>query len=202
MVRLGGVRNGLAGKPGSVQQWYASASRGQTTLGMVSLFNNLWSLFMNEAAKQELELIRSENGGFLRPADVVNYARDDKSALHEYFEWDDSAAAEKYRLAQARALIRVAVVVEPRTSEKLRAYVSLTSDRSAEGGYRAIADIINDEVLKETLIADAMKDLASFTRKYEKIKRVTEFSGLFQTIEDVVRYYREAEPQEESRPAA
>lgn len=155
---------------------------------------------MNESAKQELEIIRSENGGFLRPIDVLNYARDEKSALHEYFEWDDNEAAEKYRLAQARALIRVAVVVEERTSAKVRAYVSLSNDRTAEGGYRAIAEVINDEVLRETLLADAMKELAVFQRKYQQLKAVTELGGLFAVIEDVVRSNLSA--QHEERPAA
>lgn len=143
---------------------------------------------MNDAIKAELETIRKSNNGFLRPQEVVEYARNPDSALHSHFTWDDSEAAEKYRLAEARALIRVSVVVEPTTSEKVRAYVSLTGDRNADGGYRAIAEIINDEVLVEKLLDDALKELASFKRKYEKLKGISNLSGVFTAIEDVVHH--------------
>lgn len=140
---------------------------------------------MNDLIKEELETIRKSNNGFLRPQDVVEYARDPNSALHTRFTWDDSEAAEKYRLAEARALIRVSVVVEANTSEKLRAYVSLTSDRNELGGYRAIAEVINDEVLIDRLLDDALKELEIFKRKYERLKSVSALGGVFSAIEDV-----------------
>jgi len=120
---------------------------------------------MNELVRQELEIIRTENGGFLRPADVVNYARSEDTALHEMFEWDNTKAAERYRLAQARSVIRVCVIVNENTSEKIRAFVSLSSDRQAKNGYRAMAEVIDDEILKETMLNDALRDLQAFQRK-------------------------------------
>lgn len=141
---------------------------------------------MNDMVKQELEIIRNENGGFLHPAKVVEYARDENTALHECFEWDDTEAAEKYRLAQARAVIRVCVVVEENTSQPVRTYVSLRTDRK-EGGYRAMVDVVNDEVLKERLLADALKELAYFKRKYETLTTVAELGAVFKVIDEVVR---------------
>lgn len=44
--------------------------------------------------------------GVLRPADVVDAARNPNSSMHSQFEWDDGEAAEAYRLQQARSLIR------------------------------------------------------------------------------------------------
>lgn len=44
--------------------------------------------------------------GVLRPADVVDAARNPNSSMHGQFEWDDGEAAEQYRLYQARILIR------------------------------------------------------------------------------------------------
>src|SRR5947207_42729 len=97
--------------------------------------------------RQELELIRSKNKGLLRPHDVVKFARDPKTDLHSHFTWDDSKAAAEYRLEQARRIIRVAVVIEPNTSKLTRAYVSLTGERDREGGYRAIAEILDNKTL-------------------------------------------------------
>ncbi len=45
-------------------------------------------------------------GGKLTPEQVLDAARPDESPLHGFFEWDDSAAAEAYRIEQARELIR------------------------------------------------------------------------------------------------
>jgi hypothetical protein len=39
------------------------------------------------------------------PAMLLDSARDEKSPLHRFFEWDDSRAAEKYRIAQATQMI-------------------------------------------------------------------------------------------------
>lgn len=47
-----------------------------------------------------------ERAGALRAEDVVEEARSAKSPLHDWFEWDDSVAAEQYRLQQARQLVR------------------------------------------------------------------------------------------------
>src|SRR5581483_9736542 len=116
----------------------------------------------------------------------LEFARNPDTELHKYFEWNNDEAAEKFRLAQARALIRVAVIVEPRSSERVRAYVSLTSDRHNEGGYRAITEIINDDVLVDTLLQDALKELAAFQRKYNHLKTIAELSGVFESIEKVV----------------
>ena len=44
--------------------------------------------------KEELEYIRQSNGGFLRPQDVVEYARNQETELHKRFTWDDGEAAE------------------------------------------------------------------------------------------------------------
>jgi hypothetical protein len=46
------------------------------------------------------ELAKLKKRGKLSPSDVVEFARDEKTALHSCFEWDDSVAAREYRLHQ------------------------------------------------------------------------------------------------------
>ena len=55
-----------------------------------------------EQVKAELELIRIQHGGVLQAEDVIAYAKDPDTALHQEFEWDDNEAAHQYRLEQAR----------------------------------------------------------------------------------------------------
>jgi hypothetical protein len=54
----------------------------------------------------ELEKIRINNDGKLKPVDVVKNAKNPQSPLHKYFVWDDTKAAHEYRLWQARELIK------------------------------------------------------------------------------------------------
>jgi len=54
----------------------------------------------------ELKCMAVKRSGILTPSAVVDEARPEDSPLHAAFEWDDSIAAEKYRLEQARRLLR------------------------------------------------------------------------------------------------
>jgi hypothetical protein len=51
--------------------------------------------------------------GSLRASAVLEDSRPEDAPLHPAFEWDDAAAAEQYRLDQARSLIRSVTVVMP-----------------------------------------------------------------------------------------
>lgn len=60
----------------------------------------------------ELQAIANTTSELL-PEQVIEAARNPNSAMHDWFEWDDTAAASAYRLAQARWLIKsINVVIE------------------------------------------------------------------------------------------
>lgn len=141
---------------------------------------------ISKAANHELEVIRSRSKGRLNPKDVVDFARKSSTALHKYFEWDDSKAAEKYRLRQATHIIQVSVIVSEETGEKVRAFVSLSTDRKKGSGYRHINDVLDDSQLTAILLEDAKKELESFRRKYTQLRKLAELSGLFDEIDEAV----------------
>lgn len=58
---------------------------------------------------QELDRIGPAEGGIYRATEVIEYARDKSNPLHQFFEWDDAAAATKYRQDQATALVHSVV---------------------------------------------------------------------------------------------
>jgi len=131
----------------------------------------------NSAIQQELESIRRSAGGLLRPEDVVEFARSPETALHEEFTWDDSEAAHQYRLWQARQVIRVNVTVIGNTESKVRAYVSLGSDRQNQGGgYRAITDVMSDAERRRELINQAFAEFDRWRKRYQEL---TELAPLF-----------------------
>ena len=57
-------------------------------------------------------------GDNVKPAEIVEAAKDEESELHKCFEWDDTKAAHKYRLTQARTLVLNLVITESKPTEE------------------------------------------------------------------------------------
>lgn len=132
--------------------------------------------------KNELEHIGQTNGGILRPADVVEFAKNPKTGLHSYFNWDDSKAAHAYRIIQAQKIIRVTVEVldDSESKKPQRVYVSLPSDRNEDGGgYRTLVSVMSDETKRSELLEYAKKEAMAFKRKYNELEELSEvFSAI------------------------
>jgi len=123
--------------------------------------------------KVAAELEKCRRGGLLKPEDVVRRAQNAKSVLHDKFTWDNTEAGHQYRLLQARNLIRVYVVQAVGDGENLPVYVSLTTDRSQSGGgYRTVADVMNDETLYRQMLQDATVQLRNMQMKYKRIREL------------------------------
>lgn len=98
---------------------------------------------MSPDAEARLRKLALEHDGELSPAIVVDDARSSDSPLHEYFEWDDAVAAEKYRHVIARGLI-ASVRIERLVDEKVVrsvAWVRNPDKAGNEQGYAAVEDI-------------------------------------------------------------
>ena len=126
-----------------------------------------------EDAAKELEKIRS-NYGELRPEYVVEDAKDENSILHDYFDWDDTSAAAKYRAQQARILIN-SIKVEIKTTKikcNIRAYVNVVTDTNKMRTYVPINEVLADTTAYADLLAQAKEDMTSFVDKYKKINEL------------------------------
>ena len=92
---------------------------------------------------EELESIKKE--GNLTPPRIVERARNKKSILNKYFEWDDIEAAEKWRLQQARNItghiIEIVVIRGEQVEE--RAYVSVIA-KNDETNYVSLSEAISN----------------------------------------------------------
>ena len=101
------------------------------------------------------------------------FARNKKTALHKKFCWDDTAAAEKFRLLQASGIIRsikVEIVQKdnPDTVIKIREYVSLPADRGGKG-YREINNVLTEADLRLQYIESVQSEFEAIRKKLEKI---------------------------------
>lgn len=142
---------------------------------------------------EALERLRDENDGLLKVEDIVEEARKEHSPLHRHFDWDDSSAAEKYREWQARALIqKCRIVIENRGDVMVRAFVSVPTDRK-EGGYRAVQEVLDSDVLRQSLLHDMRKRIAYWQTQHYL------YSGeIYQTLSKLRASLND---QDEQRPA-
>lgn len=123
-----------------------------------------------DAIQAELQRLFDANNGRLTPEQVVDAARSPASPLHARFDWSDADAAAKWRLEQARGLIRsVRLVVEtkqhklpvPKTPPAPVAPMAVRDPTKArnEQGYVAVSTLrderenARDAVLREVNLA-------------------------------------------------
>lgn len=136
----------------------------------------------------ELEEIRAENGDIVA-AEVVKKAKEKTSAMHEQFQWNDEEAAEKFRLEQARLLVRsIHVIYKQAPKAAVRLYSNVVIESKSEPPktekvYIRTEDALKDPVLKAGILGDAIRDAISFRRKYAHLQ---ELSKVFVAIDKFV----------------
>lgn len=135
---------------------------------------------MSEKIRTELLNIQKASADKMLHAEhVVAWAKRNKSsALHRQFEWDNSKAANEYRIWQARRLIQINVVTEDGGPQ----VVSLSVDRGKGGGYRDVRDVLSSRELSEIMLRDA---LAELNRVQARFVRVKELTGVWAAVKRV-----------------
>ena len=137
------------------------------------------------AVGKHLELIRSQCKGEITPADVLADARNPNSPLHSFFEWDDSAAAEAHRIAQARGLIRSVVAVyvsDDKPAIRTKAYVHVPEKGFPH--YREMTHAMSQKKTRELVLKRAWSELQAWRKRYADMK---EFASLIDVIDEVAK---------------
>lgn len=123
-----------------------------------------------------------EIGDEVKPEQVLNKARDETSELHKCFDWDDTIAAEKYRLHQARLVINHLIVVthetEDEEKEPVQFRVMLKNDSSKDSGYKQTLVMVRDEDEYKKMLDQAYRELRSFKQKYSCLSELAEIIAL------------------------
>lgn len=130
-----------------------------------------------QSVGEELESLEK-----ITPEAVLEKAKEPSSVMHNLFEWDDSIAATKYRLSQARQIIQQIVIrsapdnLEP---TKVRAFVSSCKNDSV---YNPIIHVVTNITDYQVILAQAKEELQAFKNKY---KNLVEFKELFDMIDSI-----------------
>lgn len=149
-----------------------------------------WGSYRFKGNAQGVYLEISSIGKEVKPKQIVEYARNNEdSELHKCFTWDDTKAAEKWRIQEAK-LITANLVVnykkEDSQNEKpeiVRAF--FRTDSSINAGYKKTIEIIKDEDEYAGLLMVAKKELKQFKDKYSILSNRAELSQIFALIEEL-----------------
>jgi hypothetical protein len=133
---------------------------------------------LNEAVEVEFKRLMNQDAQhLLRPEAIVAAARDPQHILHHCFTWDDEAAADSWRIEEARMLIRSYRIDIPELKIKVRALTSLEVDR-ANGGFRWVRDVLERPDLREEMIRTAWIELDRIRRKYVNLEELNDIWAL------------------------
>lgn len=118
--------------------------------------------------------------GTLTSQNVLESARSEKSPIHSLFEWDNTKAAEQYRLKQAAQLI-CNLTVEIETDDKpieCRAYMDVSEAKV--GSFINVQSAFQSEESREVVLRRALNELSAFKTKY---KNLLELQDVFDVID-------------------
>jgi len=128
--------------------------------------------------EDELVALRNEDG-MINPRTALQWARDNReSQLAARIEWDDSRAAEEFRLGQVRRLIAIHV----RTEDGNRGTISLIADRRRDGGYREVETVLLNSEMRAIALREALRELRRFEQRYRHLQ---ELAGVFAAVSGI-----------------
>jgi hypothetical protein len=144
------------------------------------------------AFAEEVLALRVQLGREIKKEDVLDAARPSASRLHHLFTWDDSAAAEKWRLEEAGFYLRSIVVrVEghggPVERRLLVAIAKGEQDEPHE--YVARTQALSDDDLRSRLVEKALHEIEQWQERYQELSEEFPlvFKAIGETIERMVR---------------
>ena len=116
--------------------------------------------------------------------ELLDASRDENAPLHNCFEWDDSVAAEKYRLTQARHIISSVEIIIRRESDQpivTRAFLNVKPPLPKVEGCFVSSDVVmTTPAYLNQVLKNALSELRAFQKKYQAYQELT---GVFKAID-------------------
>ena len=137
-----------------------------------------------QIAGEQIAKIIQANNGHIKPVDVVESAKPVRSPLHNTFDWNDRSAAEKYRVEQAKYILRQLVIVRIQEDDEpiiIRAFVSVR-DEDDSPVYTSIDRAAQNPEEWEYVINQAYEELQAWKEKYRTLRQ---FETVFEAIESL-----------------
>jgi hypothetical protein len=145
-------------------------------------------------AYDEIERVNGLFGGFAPDGQLVEVSKEPNAVLHSLFDWDDSSAAQKYRLNTEKRIKRSLVAVYRSTQQVLqpqpvRVYhrarvVSSQDDKTSQRLWVSTFAMLQDPDGREQLLENARRDLQIFANKY---RQLDELASILDPIDILLR---------------
>lgn len=127
----------------------------------------------------EICTIEKEKG--LTAKNLLKQAKNKKSSLHNFFDWENNSAGHQWRLQQARALINVIqIVVEEKMHYAYENVRITTKNGGSQRVYKPKFEIISNEELRLQLVRRAIEHIKYWQ---EQNKSYNELKPIFVSIE-------------------
>jgi len=153
-----------------------------------------------EVIAQALQALSDQNGGRLSAEIVVEAASFPDSPIHGLFTWNDEIAGQRWRLEQARELIR-SVRVTVTTEEKSVTSVFYVRDPAAESseqGYVSLPTLRRDpEGARAAIVAEFSRAASALSRA----RSVADALGMAEQVDDLIARVTSVK-EEAATPAA
>lgn len=144
---------------------------------MITTKWKIGGIFKADAQKVADEIIAI--GEEATPAQILEKARDEATELHKCFTWDDTVAAERWRLQEARTIVRLLVIERKEDDpEPVRQFFKIGAEHDA--GYKQTVLIVRDQDEYKALLRQAKAELETFRHKY---RALAELEGVFEAID-------------------
>ncbi len=150
----------------------------------------------------ELEIVAENHNLKIHAADVVEYAKDKETALHDLFEWDNKKAGYEYRLTQARHVVRhVMVRVEVgKTPDNQPIEVSIRKyetvrESETQNVYMDTLEVLANEDLKIKILGRVRSKIESAASKMKDYNSIIDYFSeeRQKTLFDMVEGMKEEE---------
>lgn len=142
------------------------------------------SLYKGVKAEDVVAELSKINSDAITPEQVLDAARDENSLLHQFFEWDDSVAAEKYRKSQAQQmLLKITYVTDDEDTKPKRYFHNISY---STGEYHPVEFIFKHEDAYEMLKKRAIDYLRVAQNKFAEVKELQAvWDAIQQVLDDV-----------------
>ncbi len=148
-----------------------------------------WAGFSDKKAQKYgecLDMLQDKHG-VIEPRMVLTEAKKKSSPLHDYFEWDNTRAANKYRLHQARALvnhIEITIVYDDGKEGTVRRFhnISVVEQGEKRQCYVNIKTVADNEDYIEQIVERAFREANAWRERYKHYEKLTPICRAIETF--------------------
>lgn len=116
----------------------------------------------------------------LSPRTLLDASRQPSDPLHGEFEWDDTKAAENYRLHQAAGIIRNIVIVTAEENGDVKQDRGFVSIPGGTSNYVTLDSAFHNDEWKAHLLEQARLDMITFLGKYRRLQELAGVNAAMQ----------------------